>query len=274
MNKLNYFQNKPKAKRIDVDSYLKRIQQQREEPTIDYLRRLHRAHLLHIPFENLDIHYHSKIILDYDMIFNKVIQRKRGGYCYELNGLFFHLLQNLGFESRIISAQVKSEDSDEYGKDFDHMALIVYVDEGEFLVDVGFGKGIIYPKRISNGLVQMDYTNYYKITKDINDWYFLQASNDASSFNTKYKFLNQSKEMIQFHPMNEYHQSSQDSMFTQRKFITKLTETGRVTLSANKLIEHNLGTLKETPIGNEDEFLALLEQHFGITYHQLISNKG
>ena len=69
MGKLNYFKNKPKATKIDVASYLQRINEKREEPSIAYLRRLHRSHLLHIPFENLDIHYDRKIALDYKAVF-------------------------------------------------------------------------------------------------------------------------------------------------------------------------------------------------------------
>ena len=272
MGRLDYFLNRPKAATIDIDSYLSRINQKKENQSLSYLRKLHRAHLIHIPFENLDIHHNKKIILDYDKIFKKVILRKRGGYCYELNGLFFHLLYHLGFEAKIISAKVRNEESGDFGKDFDHMAIIVHLDEVDYLVDVGFGKGIIYPKKIDEGLIQMDYTDYWKLEKDPDENYLLQTSNDARTFSTKYLFTLEQKELIQFIEMNEYQQNHPKSTFLQKKMITRLTEEGRVTLTDKKFNEVKLGVLHQTEITNEDEFLALLDQHFKITFQQLNDN--
>ena len=231
---------------------------------------LHRAHLLHIPFENLDIHYQKKIILDYDKIFRKVIKQKRGGYCYELNGLFFHLLHNLGFEVQLISAQVRNDETGEFGKEYDHMALIVKIDGEEYLVDIGFGKGMIYPKKIEEGLVQMDYTDYWRFTKDIDDNYLLQCSENASTFSSKYLFRKEAKELIQFLEMNEFQQTDPRSSFLQKKMITKLTETGRITLTSRSFKSSKLGVITETEISNEDEFLSLLHQHFSISRNQLV----
>ena len=128
MKRLNYFHNKPKAIPINVREYLARINEQREAPSIAYLKRLHRSHLLHIPFENLDIHYGKKIILDYQKIFQKIVDQKRGGFCYELNGLFYHLLYHLGFDCFVVSAKVRNEASGEYGKEFDHMMSVVNIE--------------------------------------------------------------------------------------------------------------------------------------------------
>lgn len=274
MGRLNYFQNRPKALKIDVDAYLERIHSKKENPSLAYLRALHRSHLIHIPFENLDIHYNRKIILDYESIFQKIITQKRGGYCYELNGLFFHLLYHLGFEVKIISASVWNEKKDEFGRDFDHMAIIVTLQNEEYLVDVGFGKGIIYPKMIEDGLTQMDYTDYWRITKDVEENLLLQSSENTSTFSSKYLFTNESKELIQFIEMNEYQQNDPNSTFLQKKLITRLTETGRITLTDRFFKELKLGSNYETEISNEDEFLSLLSQHFGITLQQLINLNG
>ena len=269
MDRINYFKNRPKASSIDVDAYLKRIHQQKETPSLGYLRQLHRAHLMHIPFENLDIHYNRKIILDYSKIFQKIITKQRGGYCYELNGLFFHLLYHLGFDPFIISARVRNTDGKAYGKDFDHMAIIVKLDQEEYLVDVGFGKGIIYPKKIEDGLIQMDYTDYWRIVKDIDDNFLLQSSDNASVFSPKYLFRKEARELIQFLEMNEFQQNNPQSTFQQQKMITRLTDTGRITLTDRTFKEFKLGLINEVAISNEDEFLSLLEQHFGIPSAQL-----
>ena len=79
--------------------YLKRINYSGSlEPSLKVLKQLQQAHLMSVPFENLDIHYGRTIELDLDKIFNKVVVDHRGGFCYELNGLFGELLSMLGFK--------------------------------------------------------------------------------------------------------------------------------------------------------------------------------
>ncbi len=270
MKKLNFFQNRPKALRIDVDSYLARIGQPQKSPSIGYLKALQKAHLQSIPFENLDIHYGSKIILDYKKIFNKVVEGGRGGFCYELNGLFYHLLYHLGFDCHVISAQVKNEKTDQFGKPFDHMVIVVDLDEQLWLVDVGFGDGPISPLKLNVGEVQMDYTRYWRIDTDPDENLILKVSNDTSFYKTKYLFTTEEKQLIQFLEMCEYHQSSPDSPFTQKKLITQLTSNGRVTLTDRHLKILELGEVMEKDILHEDEFLSKLEHHFSITHRQLI----
>src|SRR5262245_59151663 len=95
---------------MDVQAYLKRIGFQgafgRDEET---LRQLHLAHLLRVPFENLSIHAQQPIVLDDAALFEKIVVRRRGGFCYELNGLFSALLRELGFAVSRLSAQVAND---------------------------------------------------------------------------------------------------------------------------------------------------------------------
>ena len=94
-------------------------------------------HLLNIPFENLDIHYGKTIILDPLRLQQKNPAYSKGGdFCYELNGLFYHLLWQLGFDVQMISARV-NDGQGNYGPPFDHMALVVRLEE-PWLIDVGF----------------------------------------------------------------------------------------------------------------------------------------
>lgn len=268
MKKLNYFQNKPKALEIDVETYLKRLGLEKEEPELKYLRKLHYAHIHKIPFENLDIHYQRKVQLDYKKIFDKIVRKRRGGFCYELNGLFYHLLYHLGFECYVVSAQMKNE-SGAFDKPYGHMAIIVTMGKEDYLIDVGFGNSFSYPKLIRTGVVQMDYTTYWRLEKDPDENFLLQYSSNASNFETKYLFHLDEKQIIQFMEMCEYHQTSEKSPFTQGKLITIKTEEGRVTLTDKKLKILSLSETEELPILNEDEFLSKLEQYFGITYQQL-----
>lgn len=274
MKKLNFFQNRPKAASIDIEAYLKRIGQSEQAPSLKFLKALQKAHLLSVPFENLDIHYGSKIILDYKRVFEKVVMKKRGGFCYELNGLFYHLLYHLGFDCYVIAAQVFSVQTNEYGKPFDHMAIIVSLDDQQWLVDVGFGDGPISPIKINVGDVQMDYTRYWRIDTDPDENLILKVSNDNSYYKTKYLFTTVEKQLIQFMEMCEYHQTSVDSPFTQKKLVTRLTNNGRVALTDRKLKILDLGEVSEAGILHEDEFLSKLEHHFGISYRQLIPKES
>src|SRR3954447_10763487 len=110
---------------LDVHAYLERIRYHGPlEPTAETLRRLQVAHLLTVPFENLSIHRGEPIELDDEALFEKMVVRRRGGFCYELNGLFAALLRSLGFEVVMLAAGVMGADG-EFSPDFDHMALMV-----------------------------------------------------------------------------------------------------------------------------------------------------
>ncbi|MEP0985844.1 arylamine N-acetyltransferase [Ekhidna sp.] len=269
MNRLNFFQNRPKAQKIDVRAYLERIHLDQEGPSFKYLKKLQKAHLQKIPFENLDIHYNTKIILDYQKVFYKVVIKKRGGFCYELNGLFYHLLYHLGFECFLISCKVWNKEKGEFGKPFDHMAIVVVIDEEKWLVDVGFGEGLISPLKIVVGISQMDYTKYWKIETDPDENLILKESTDSVHYWSKLLFTLEERQLIQFIEMCDFHQSSPDSPFTQKKLITKLTDSGRVTLTDRVLKINEMGITEETPILHEDDFLSKLEHHFDISYQQL-----
>src|SRR5262249_17236173 len=112
-------------------------------PTLDTLRALHRAHLRAVPFENLDIHLGRPIVLEERALFRKVVGEGRGGFCYELNGLFADLLRFLGFEVSLLSARVARE-AGGFGPAFDHLTLLVRAG-GRFLADVGFGRSFHQP---------------------------------------------------------------------------------------------------------------------------------
>ena len=129
---------------MDIEAYLDRIGYGGPRtPSLDTLRGLHRAHLLSVPFENLDVHARRPIILDRERLYDKIVRRRRGGFCYELNGLFAMLLGEMGFRVSLLSAGVARETGG-FGPEFDHLALDVNL-EGEWLADVGFGESIPGP---------------------------------------------------------------------------------------------------------------------------------
>src|SRR5688572_18227184 len=109
---------------MDVDAYLQRMNYQGlRSPTAETLRQLQLAHLFAVPFENLSIHSSQPIILEDGALFEKIVGQRRGGFCYELNGLFAALLRSLGFSVDMLSAGVANKDGT-FGTDFDHMLLL------------------------------------------------------------------------------------------------------------------------------------------------------
>lgn len=257
--------NLSKLPQIDIDKYLLRLKCNRERvPNLKYLKTLHKAHLLHIPFENLDIHMGNQIILDIKKIYDKVVLRKRGGFCYELNGLFYHLLSHLDFSCHLISARVYNQGV--LGLPFDHAAILVYFEDQVYLADVGFGELFLEPKLLKPGAVQMDYTKYFKIDKTIDDEYIVSMSHNSFDYEAKYLFTTVERQYIEFIDMCEYHQTNEKSHFTKKKMITRASPKGRITLTDSKLTTILGGKKKEQNILNFDEFQVKLIQHFGIRY--------
>ena len=219
---------------MNINRYISRINYTGNlNPNLAVLNALQKSHLLHIPFENLDIHYHKPINLSIDSIFDKIINQNRGGFCYELNGLFYALLISLGFDAKRVSARVYDQ-SKGYGPEYDHMAIVVNIEGTEYLTDVGFGEFTFGPLVLKEGLVQHDERGVFKIEKYKND-YLMVSQIEGAQVTPAYIFKNSDRKLMEFNPMCLFHQTSPDSHFTGKKLITRPTENGRITISGNNL---------------------------------------
>ena len=149
---------------MDCTAYLARIGYQGSiEPTLSVLRDLQRCHLYSVPFENLDIHLGVPIRLDLGDIYKKIVKQRRGGFCYELNGVYFELLRSLGFNASRVSARVFDREKG-FGQEFDHLAIIVHLGKEAYLTDVGFGRFAMHPLQIRLDENQMDDAGTFVIT--------------------------------------------------------------------------------------------------------------
>ncbi|MEQ8548475.1 MAG: arylamine N-acetyltransferase [Cyclobacteriaceae bacterium] len=164
--------------------------------------------------------------------------------------------------------EIKREE--EWSADFDHIIIIVAMDDGQYLVDVGFGDLFIQPIKIVEHIPQVDYTRYFRFDKDPDDRWVLKLSKDNSLYQPKYRFILEEKGFIQFLARCNYHQESPNSPFTQSKLITQLFPNGRITLTTRKLKLSLNGEVKEFELTNEEAFMANLENHFGIDSKKLI----
>jgi arylamine N-acetyltransferase len=129
---------------VDIPSYLRRMLYSGPlDVSAETLRELHKAHLLTIPFENLDNHVGRRIVLDEEKVIRKLVEERRGGVCYELNGAFCGLLREIGFDVSMLAAGV-ARDEGGFDPPFDHLTLMVNLDQ-RWLADVGFGDSFREP---------------------------------------------------------------------------------------------------------------------------------
>jgi N-hydroxyarylamine O-acetyltransferase len=247
---------------MDVNAYLKRINYEGALlPTIKSLRDLQFSHLLSVPFENLSIHASEPILLQHDRLFDKIVKRRRGGFCYELNGLFAILLRKLGFSVTMLSAGV-ARPNGEFGPDFDHMTLLVSL-EDRWLVDVGFGDSFRQPLLIDRRDIQEQGERSYQIVNDGN-YLILKESDRDGEWKDQYRFTLRPNELGDYEGMCHYHQTSPESTFTQRRVCSIARRDGRVTLSEVRIIETEGRERRERVLTDEEEYAAVLEREFGI----------
>ena len=246
-----------------VDAYLKRMGYAGPlKPNSNLLRDLHRAHLFAVPFENLDIAFGRKIICDEDAFLRKIIERHRGGFCYELNGAFAALLRSLGFQVSLLSARVPREDGS-LSPEFDHLTLRVDLEE-PWLADVGFGDCFLEPLRFATGFEQLQGGRKYRIV-DENGSLHVERTELDDRWKRQYSFTLTPRRLDEFAAMCHYHQTSPESPFTRKKLCTLATADGRITLSDRKLIITQNGRREERMVGSDEEWRSALMDYFNIS---------
>lgn len=236
---------------INIEDYLERIHYYGDcSLTLDTLQTLQKQHLLSVPFENWNIHDNIPIVLSFSAFFDKIVEQQRGGFCYELNGLFFYLLREIGFSVELISARVYSSDLNCYGEEFDHMAILVTINEENYLVDVGFGEFAFYPLKVAIDEIQQDERGEFMIKKHHD--HFVVYKKNATEFQPEYQFSLMARKLSDFDSMCHYHQTSSKSHFTQKRLLSLATEDGRVTLTGEKLIVRQAEQVREMLLSDQD----------------------
>lgn len=248
---------------MDVDAYLERIGYCGPlAPTAETLRGLHVAHLLAVPFENLSIHAGEPVVLDDEALFDKVVVRRRGGFCYELNGLFAALLRSLGFRVEMLSAAVARREGG-FGPEFDHMALLVTLGE-RWLADVGFGDSFVEPLLLDERGAQTQGPHAFRVEEDGGRLVLLRTE-AGGAWEPQYRFGLEPHAYADYAGMCRFHQTSPESHFTRGRVCSRLTPVGRVTLSGSRLITTTGAEKVKRELGNEDEYAAALLEHFGVS---------
>lgn len=246
----------------DVRAYIDRINYHGPiAPNLETLRGLHLAHLLTVPFENLDIHLGRPIVLDLGRLFTKIVERGRGGFCYELNGLFADLLRALGFRLDLLSARVGGSDGG-FGPEFDHLALLVHL-ERRWLADVGFGKSFRQPLLLDDPEPQTQDGIAYRVGCVGEEWTFAQRQ-PPDEWKSEYRFTLTPRRLGDFAAMCRYQQTSPESHFTRGRLCSRALPEGHVTLSEHRLIVEEEGRREERIIDGAAAFDAALLARFGL----------
>jgi N-hydroxyarylamine O-acetyltransferase len=251
---------------MNIPAYLERLNYTHSvKPDAETLHGLQSAHLLSIPFENLDIGLKHPIQLREEALWDKIILRKRGGFCYELNSLFAWLLKQIGFDVTYLNARVFNREG-ELGIDFDHLALLVKIpqDPTLWLADVGFGDSFSEPLSLDVRDEQMQGLRSYRL-EQTSEGYITWQKNYDGSWERQYFFdLQPHNFPTEYQAACLYHQTSPKSSFTRASIISRATPDGRVSLESGRLIITTHGQRKERLIVNQEEYQMLLKDLFEV----------
>ncbi|OLZ66640.1 acetyltransferase [Streptomyces sp. IMTB 2501] len=258
-----------------ADAYLRRIGAERpQRPTGPALRELHLRHLRTVPFENLSIHFGEEIVLEEEPLLDKVIGRRRGGFCYELNGAFGALLAALGYEVELLAGRVYGDEG-RLGIPYDHLALRVRTVEGDtWLADVGFGAHSHYPLLYAERGEQADPGGVFRVVEAGPDAAGVRGGGSAGvgdldvvrNGEPQYRLEVRPRALGDFAAGAWWHSTSPLSHFTRSLVCSRVTEEGgRVTLGGRSLTTTDADGKRETrELGTDEEVLAAYRERFGI----------
>ena len=260
-------------KREQIIKYLERIGL--DESVLDekrdyaLLARLQLAHVTHVPYENIDILRGVPISLDTEDIYEKIVTRRRGGYCFELNGLFGELLRSMGFEvDDYMARYIRGETGIPMRR---HRVLVVSTDEGRILCDTGIGeRAARLPVRLDTDAEQPQFDEIYRMTEDSFYGHVLEDFH-RGEWTAQYGFTEEKQLDLDYEMPSFWCEKNPASPFTKEYIIAIKTETGRKTLSGNTYRVFDGGTVTETVIP-EDAIPSLLEREFGIISFWFLDN--
>ena len=249
----------------DVNAYLNRIGVSQPENCDEaYLDQLVLAHQYQVPFENIDTSdYNMTISLDTETIFDKLVTRKRGGCCFELNALFLKLLKELGFDAWACRCRVLR------GKDFfppsSHRAALVQLSDGGYLCDVGYGgpqpAGAI---KVEDGSQKSFAGQTFRIQRTDKNWWTLIYMAKGGSEETM-QFTMTPEDEVDFVPLSHFCFTHPDSFFSSgQRVISRRIPGGSISIEADIFTRIQNGVREEETIGDEARYQELLKKEFGI----------
>jgi len=250
---------------LDLDAYFRRIAYRGERaPTLPTLRALQSQHLLAIAFENLDALAGRVVRLDVESLQLKLVEAGRGGYCFEHNLLFLHVLRELGFTVTALAARVMWERPADMLGPRTHMLLLVDLDEGRYLCDVGFG-GLTPtgPLHLTPGTEQATPHETFRVWEEASE--FVVQARVRGQWKPLYRFDLQAQRQVDIEVLNFYVAEHVDSPMRGRLIATRVAPDRRLALRNSTLTVYHLdGRQEQRELATADELRDALGKQFGI----------
>lgn len=253
---------------VDLDAYLARIGHSGSRaPTLETLHAITAAHVKAIPFENLSILQGQPIDLSVEALFTKLVHARRGGYCFEQNGLLLHVLERLGFQVAPLSARVRLQRPRDFIPPRTHVFLRVELDGESWLTDVGVGGvSLTSAIRLNTDAEQATPHETRRIVREggrlFHQIRFGYAWEDVCEFTLE--------EMppIDRELGNWYTSAHPGSHFKNRLIVARAAPDGaRLTLLNDELkTRHRDGRVELRKVGSPAELLEVLERTFGLSF--------
>ncbi|MFB6280161.1 MAG: arylamine N-acetyltransferase [Salinibacter sp.] len=252
-----------------------------EPPPRSAVRRLQRAHLTSVPFDTLSVAggpfgrlepTSDRVLLEPEALYQKIVEEGRGGICYELNELFRGLLTALGIEAHRLAARVVAPDGT-LGPPGDHMPLLVPLDEGPHLVDVGFGGDVIWSPLPLDGTPQEGPEGAWRLVERDRPSADYAAQSRGFGFrgegwSDRFLFRAEPRPLSYIEPACEYHRYAPDATFTDWPLVVRATERGHKALSGTTLTTVRAGDGEEPSVTeeevSEEQYASVLREEFGI----------
>lgn len=247
----------PSPAAVSVDRYLERIGYAgSRRPSAETLSAIHRAHMLAVPFETFDCQPGRPVTIDPHAAIDKIVGRRRGGFCFELNGAFAELLRALGFDVVLLAARPGLGSA----PPFAHLVLLVTLGE-RWLVDVGFGDSFLEPLSLDGPEIQVrEQGRRYQLTRQSDEWTMRQLDGGEPE---GYTFTVRPRAHEDFAERCLFYSSSPESSFVQRHVCSLALPDGRVTLTEGRLITTRSGHRTDEPVAVEAR-ARVLRDVFGV----------
>ncbi|MFB6807378.1 arylamine N-acetyltransferase [Streptomyces sp. NPDC056387] len=250
-----------------VAEYLDRIGAKRpERPDLAGLRHLQERHVLSVPFENIDYHLDREIHLGEQAV-DKIVRRRRGGGCYEVNSALAVLLEALGHQVEILPGRVYRPDG--LGPAMCHLALRVTLEGQPWLVDAGFGRNSRHPLRFTTADVQRDPHGEYRVEAAAEGGFDVSLNGVPL-----YRIDDRACRLEDFGPTLWWWRSSPDSPFLQELFCSLALADGRVTLKGGRLVRIEGGERTIEKPSSDQDLLDAYRTHFGMVLDELPDSGG
>lgn len=226
--------------------------------TLGTLRALHRAHLLAIPYENLDIHLGLPLTLDAEAMFTKLVDERRGGWCYEMNGVLGRVLETLGFSVRYLSGAVGRAERG-WRAQGNHLVLLVTLDR-PWIVDVGFGDGFLTPLPLEVGHYRQDFLEY-QVSRDGPRW---RVHNHQFGGADGFDFTLTARALDDFANQCLELQTSPESGFVKSTVCERFVPSGLLILRGAMLREVRASGVTTTVVEDAVAYDRLLRERFDL----------